>query len=78
MPRATRSRWTKSRLSRKFIAFTLFWRNEQIGTHDAHVPGFDIKWEAVRRKLTRFLEAVHAREYALPFPEHDVCVFISF
>src|SRR6266404_4755284 len=52
-------------LSRKYlnITFTLFWRDEQIGTQDAHVPGLSIKWETVRRKLTRFLQAVHAREY---------------
>ncbi|KAI9443566.1 HECT-domain-containing protein [Lactarius indigo] len=56
-------------LSRKFlnIAFTLFWREEQIGAQDAHVPGLSIKWDGVRRKLTRFLQAVHTRDSRRPF-----------
>ncbi len=51
-------------LSRKLlnIAFTLFWREGQIGAQDGVVPGLNIKWEVVRRKVTRFLQAVHARE----------------
>jgi ubiquitin-protein ligase E3 C len=54
-------------LSRKFlnIAFTLFWREDQMG---ACVPGLSIKWDGVRRKLTRFLQAVHTREYAPQLP----------
>jgi len=57
-------------LSRKFlnIAFTLFWREEQIGAQDGHVPSLSIKWDGVRRKLTRFLQAVHTREYAPQLP----------
>jgi ubiquitin-protein ligase E3 C len=53
-------------LSRKLlnIAFTLFWREGQIGAQDGHVPGLNIGWESVRRKVTRLLQAVHAREYA--------------
>ena len=51
-------------LSRKLlnIAFTLFWREGQIGAQDGVVPGLNIKWEAVRRKVTRLLQAVHVRE----------------
>jgi ubiquitin-protein ligase E3 C len=51
-------------LSRKLlnIAFTLFWREGQIGAQDGVVPGLNVKWEAVGRKVTRFLQAVHARE----------------
>ena len=51
-------------LSRKLlnIAFTLFWREGQIGAQDGRVPGLGLKWEVVRRKATRFLQAVHARE----------------
>lgn len=51
-------------LSRKLlnIAFTLFWREGQIGAQDGVVPGLNIKWEVVRRKVTRLLQAVHARE----------------
>jgi ubiquitin-protein ligase E3 C len=53
-------------LSRKFlnIAFTLFWREDQMG---ACVPGLSIKWDGVRRKLTRFLQAVHTRDSRRPF-----------
>ena len=52
-------------LSRKLlnIAFTLFWREGQIGAQDGLVPGLNIEWETVRRKVTRLLQAVHAREY---------------
>ena len=51
-------------LSRKFlnIAFTLFWREDLIGSKDGCVPGLSIRWESVRRRLTRFLQAVHTRE----------------
>ena len=51
-------------LSRKLlnIAFTLFWREGQIGAQDGVIPGLNLKWEAVGRKLTHFLQAVHARE----------------
>jgi ubiquitin-protein ligase E3 C len=44
------------------IAFTLFWREGQIGAQDGVVPGLNFKWDAVGRKVTRFLQAVHARE----------------
>ncbi|KAI0284136.1 HECT-domain-containing protein [Russula brevipes] len=56
-------------LSRKLlnIAFTLFWREGQIGAQDGRVPGLGLKWEAVRRKATRFLQAVHARDSRRPF-----------
>ena len=51
-------------LSRKLlnIAFTLFWREGQIGAQNGHIPGLNVTWEAVRRKVTRFLQAVHTRE----------------
>jgi ubiquitin-protein ligase E3 C len=51
-------------LSRKLlnVAFTLFWREGQIGAHNGCIPGLNIKWEVVRKKVTRFLQAVHARE----------------
>lgn len=61
-------------LSRKLlnIAFTLFWREGQIGAQDGVVPGLNIKWEVVRRKVTRLLQAVHARDSRRPFtpPDH--------
>jgi len=51
-------------LSRKLlnIAFTLFWREGQIGAQDGYISGLSVKWEVVRRKVTRFLQAVHTRE----------------
>jgi len=51
-------------LSRKLlnIAFTLFWREGQIGAQSGRIPGLNVTWEAVRRKVTRFLQAVHTRE----------------
>jgi len=51
-------------LSRKLlnIAFTLFWREGHIGTQSGCIPGVNVKWEAMRRKVTRLLQAVHARE----------------
>ncbi|KAH9997435.1 HECT-domain-containing protein [Russula compacta] len=60
-------------LSRKLlnIAFTLFWREGQIGAQNGRVPGLNIKWEAVRRKVTRFLQAVHARDSRRPFTPSD-------
>ncbi|KAH9979885.1 hypothetical protein BGW80DRAFT_1271015 [Lactifluus volemus] len=56
-------------LSRKLlnISFTLFWREGQIGSQDGHVPGLNIGWESVRRKVTRLLQAVHARDSRRPF-----------
>jgi len=51
-------------LSRKLlnIAFTLFWREGQIGSQNGRISGLNVTWEAVRRKATRFLQAVHSRE----------------
>ncbi|KAI9509462.1 HECT-domain-containing protein [Russula earlei] len=56
-------------LSRKLlnIAFTLFWREGQIGAQDGYVTGLNVKWETVRRKVTRFLQAIHARDSRRPF-----------
>ncbi|KAI0295669.1 hypothetical protein B0F90DRAFT_1811438 [Multifurca ochricompacta] len=51
-------------LSRKLlnIAFTLFWREDQFGVQDGYVPGLNITWDSVRRKVIRFLQAVHSRD----------------
>ena len=66
-------------LSRKLlnIAFTLFWREGQIGAQDGAVPGLNIKWEVVRRKVTRLLQAVHAREYAPWLPPSCRCAYVG-
>src|SRR6266702_1135324 len=49
------------------ITFTLFWREDRIGAQDCHVPGLNTKWYGMRRKLTRFIQAVHTRECAPRF-----------
>jgi ubiquitin-protein ligase E3 C len=66
-------------LSRKLlnIAFTLYWREGQIGAQDGVVPGLNVKWEAVGRKVTRFLQAVHAREYAPRLPHPRRCTYVG-
>lgn len=43
------------------IAFTLYWRDD-IRSGDS-VPGVpSLKWEGARDKLTKCLQAIHARE----------------
>ncbi|EIM79363.1 HECT-domain-containing protein [Stereum hirsutum FP-91666 SS1] len=62
------------------IAFTLYWREDQIGVLQGAVPGFEgaggaaggLKWEGVREKVTRCLVAIHARDSRKKFtpPDH--------
>lgn len=47
------------------IAFTLYWREDQTGIMEVGVPGVNLKWEGAREKLTKCLQAIHAREYVL-------------
>lgn len=56
-------------LSRKLlnIAFNLYWREDQTNVQEGGVPGVNLKWERVREKVTKCLQAIHAREYVL-FP----------
>jgi ubiquitin-protein ligase E3 C len=52
-------------LSRKLltITFALYWRDDQSSLlHGSVVPGMNLRWEAVREKLTKVLLAIHARE----------------
>lgn len=45
------------------IAFTLYWREDQTNVQDSCVPGFpNLKWETVRERITKLLQAIHARE----------------
>ena len=47
------------------IAFALYWREDPASAQEA-VPGLgQVKWENVREKVTRCLQALHAREYVL-------------
>ena len=56
-------------LSRKLlnIAFTLYWRDDPNSAQET-VPGMgQVKWENVREKATKCLQALHAREYVMSF-----------
>jgi ubiquitin-protein ligase E3 C len=44
------------------IAFTLYWREDQTNVQEGGVPGVNLKWEGVREKVTKCLQAIHARE----------------
>ncbi|KAI0061554.1 HECT-domain-containing protein [Artomyces pyxidatus] len=54
------------------VAFTLYWREEEIGVERGTVPGMLLSWEGARAKVTRCLQAIHARDSRRPFtpPEH--------
>ncbi|KAJ3552359.1 hypothetical protein NM688_g4189 [Phlebia brevispora] len=55
------------------IAFTLYWREDQTNVQDNCVPGFtNLKWETVRERITKLLQAIHARDSRKPFtpPDH--------
>lgn len=44
------------------IAFTLYWNYDQLSMQ-GFVPGMpSLKWEGVREKATKCLQAIHARE----------------
>lgn len=45
------------------IAFSLYWRDDSTSVQDGSVPGLgSVKWENVREKATKCLQALHARE----------------
>ena len=47
-----------------YIAFALYWREDQTNVQDSNVPGIaNLKWETVRERITKLLQAIHAREY---------------
>ncbi|TFY75116.1 hypothetical protein EWM64_g8895 [Hericium alpestre] len=54
------------------IAFILYWREDQAGVQEGSLPGFSLKWVDVREKITRCLQAIHARDSRKPFtpPNH--------
>ncbi|KAI9464987.1 hypothetical protein BJY52DRAFT_1221102 [Lactarius psammicola] len=56
-------------------AFTLFWREDQIGAQDGHVPGLNINLYNVRRKLMHLLQAVHTRQYAPQLPRTYALIY---
>ncbi|PSR73718.1 hypothetical protein PHLCEN_2v10437 [Hermanssonia centrifuga] len=55
------------------IAFTLYWKEDPTNVQNSSVPGIlNLKWEAVRERLTKLLQAIHARDSRQPFmpPDH--------
>ncbi|OAX36693.1 HECT-domain-containing protein [Rhizopogon vinicolor AM-OR11-026] len=53
------------------IAFTLYWRYDQTKLQDGTVPGLSVRWEGVRDKITKCLQAIHARDSRKPFMPED-------
>ncbi|KAI8978888.1 HECT-domain-containing protein [Trametes punicea] len=55
------------------IAFALYWREDPTSVQDGSVPGLGaVKWESVREKATKCLQALHARDSRRSFtpPDH--------
>lgn len=45
------------------ITFLLYWREDQANIQDGSVPGItNLKWEVARERMTKLLQAIHARE----------------
>jgi len=44
------------------IAYTLWSTEDQTNVHAGKVPGINLKWEGVRAKVTKCLQAIHERE----------------
>lgn len=45
------------------IVFLLYWREDQANVTDGCVPGFpNLQLEAARERMTKLLQAIHARE----------------
>jgi ubiquitin-protein ligase E3 C len=44
------------------VTFTLYCREDQAKIQGATVPGLNISWEGVRDRISKCLQAVHARE----------------
>ncbi|KAG1780772.1 HECT-domain-containing protein [Suillus placidus] len=53
------------------IAFALYWRDDQTKIQEGGVPGLNLRWVGVRDKITKCLQAIHARDSRKPFmPEN--------
>lgn len=51
--------WSRQLLN---VAFPLYWHEDQTNVKDGVVPGMRLTWETVRDKVTKCLQAIHARE----------------
>jgi hypothetical protein len=40
------------------IVFMLYWREDQTNVQEGGVPGVNLKWEGVRGKVTKCLQAI--------------------
>ncbi|KAG2070327.1 HECT-domain-containing protein [Suillus decipiens] len=53
------------------IVFALYWRDDQMKIQEGGVPGLNIRWVGVRDKITKCLQAIHARDSRKPFMPED-------
>ncbi|KAF9234160.1 HECT-domain-containing protein [Melanogaster broomeanus] len=53
------------------IAFTLYWQDDQTRIQETNVPGLNLCLVGVREKITKCLQAIHARDSRRPFMPED-------
>ncbi|KAG2359437.1 HECT-domain-containing protein [Suillus spraguei] len=53
------------------IVFALYWRDDQMKIQEGGVPGLNLRWVGVRDKITKCLQAIHARDSRKPFMPED-------
>ncbi|KIK81041.1 hypothetical protein PAXRUDRAFT_833139 [Paxillus rubicundulus Ve08.2h10] len=53
------------------ITFSLYWRDDQTKIQETNVPGLNLSWEGVRERITKCLQAIHARDSRRPFMPED-------
>ncbi|KIJ59650.1 hypothetical protein HYDPIDRAFT_32985 [Hydnomerulius pinastri MD-312] len=53
------------------IAFSLYWRDDQAKIQETNVPGLNLRWDGVRERITKCLQAIHARDSRRPFMPED-------
>ncbi|KAI0685222.1 HECT-domain-containing protein [Cytidiella melzeri] len=50
------------------ITFLLYWREDQGNIQNGAIPGMaNLKWEVARERMTKLLQAIHARDSRRPF-----------
>ncbi|KAI0090858.1 HECT-domain-containing protein [Irpex rosettiformis] len=54
------------------ITFLLYWKEDQTNVQDGSIPGIpNMKWEIARERMTKLLQAIHARDSRRPFLSQD-------